>query len=106
MKFYCDLCGIKFESKSGNTKYCPECRKRRKEKPMVECQACGKVFLKTNNNMKYCPQCRAKGNSKKKSVKKSVPRLTLAQVCREARAAGLSYGQYVVRMEQISGIRR
>ena len=68
MKFYCDLCGIKFESKSGNTKYCPECRKRRKEKPMVECQECGKVFRKTSGNVRYCPECRAK-RAEHKSVK-------------------------------------
>ena len=106
MKFYCDLCGIKFESKSGNTKYCPECREKRKEKPLAECQECGRIFRKGHRNMKYCPECRANWGRKKKPAKKRAPVLTLAQVCKLAREAGLSYGQYVARMEQISGIRR
>ena len=137
MKFYCDICGVEFNSKSGKAKYCPqcrakraehkfvkcdicgkvfvkknrslycpECRAKRKEKPMVECQECGKIFRKTSGNVSYCPDCRANWNRKKEPAKKRAPVLNLAQVCELAREAGLSYGQYVVRMEQISGIRR
>ena len=84
MKFYCDLCGIKFESKSGNTKYCPECRK-------------GVKYKKPAADKK--PKMRSK-------TKRQPTSMGIAEVCRLARENGLSYGQYVVRMEQISGIRR
>ena len=101
----CEMCGKVFVKKNRSL-YCPECRKRRKEKPMVECQECGKFFKKTSGNVSYCPECRANWRRKKEPAKKRAPVLTLAQVCELAREAGLSYGQYVVRMEQISGIRR
>lgn len=27
MIFYCDLCGVEFDAKTGNARYCPECCK-------------------------------------------------------------------------------
>lgn len=84
MKFYCDMCGREFDAKTWTAKYCPECRK-------------GVKYKKPAADKK--PKMRSK-------TKRQPTSMGIAEVCRLARENGLSYGQYVVRMEQISGIRR
>ena len=59
-------------------------------KKIVKCNKCGVDFIREYNAQKYCPTCRSLRAALKNQPKKSIGRLH-----EEARAAGMSYGQYV-----------
>ena len=76
-----------------------------KERKSLEavCQRCGRSFEKTHGSQRYCPLCRRPGSAKyKRSAPKKARLLdwhdlrgkSLARVDAEAKAFGLSYGQY------------
>lgn len=81
MTFYCCMCGNQFNSRAGNAKYCPKCRQCVKHK--------GKPYIPS-----------AKLRPRPKPARQQ---LSISQVCRLAREAGLSYGQYVARLEGVEG---
>lgn len=66
------------------------------------CAFCGSVFYSTTG-AKYCSKdCRLMANGRKKNGKKvrgrgDKPSMSLAEVNKLARAAGLSYGKYLAR---------
>lgn len=75
---------------------------------MVEviCDICGRTFLAGNRSALYCgPECRRavkrkrywEQRPKKKGPEESFrgPKKSLSEVAREARAAGMDYGDYV-----------
>lgn len=73
------------------------------------CQFCGKSFFAKTNGRKYCcRECMKKSWAKEKEAKaaeetavrktKKREKMTLAEVCRAASEAGMSYGQYVSTM--------
>lgn len=70
------------------------------------CQECGALFFSTANAQKFCShKCAAKqkGKTDKKEIKvevhpsRVVPKLSIAEVVRRARAEGMSYGKYVAK---------
>ena len=86
-------------------------------KPKI-CAFCGKIFIPTSRPQKYCDaKCRTgKDQSEKKSIRneynksieasfeidpyipKENPNEDLVRIAAEARKAGMSYGQYVLRL--------
>ena len=65
-------------------------------KKQIVCKLCGVEFERESNAQKYCPVCAGKRrvysvNENKKSI---------GNINEEARAAGMSYGQYVASMQQ------
>lgn len=82
-----------------------------------KCAICGTFFIAQRSNAKYCSElCALNGREevrkkreraaaerkKEETKKKKVKRETIAEVAVAARAAGLTYGQYVAKrmMEQ------
>lgn len=70
------------------------------------CPICGKRFRTDKDLTKYCSrECyrvsvnRRKGIAKEKKVEAEKNHNQLFQLAKEAQVAGLSYGQYVARME-------
>lgn len=69
---------------------------------LVDCQICGEPF-QTSGPGKYCEGCR--GEARKRRERKALKSCTQAlrlvvDKNNEARAAGLSYGQYVALTEK------
>lgn len=95
----CARCGKAFQKTNGNMRYCPQCREKKRTRKIAECEECGRSFTKANGNMHYCPQCKEKRSLKKQPAKKRAPALTLAQICKAAREAGMTYGKYVAMIE-------
>lgn len=68
---------------------------------MTSCPYCGKKFQKSAPNKVYCSdRCgsryRAQGESKEAAEREArKPAESLVEVARKARAAGLTYGQYM-----------
>lgn len=58
------------------------------------CKKCGAEFTAEHNAQKYCPECRRRAAAKRGAKKQSLSSLNEA-----ARAAGMSYGQYVASMQ-------
>lgn len=102
----CAICGKKFIG-GNSAKYCSkECRiemgyRRIKERrPKVfTCEYCGMMFHGDRRN-KYCSvECRRKadgGRNVKRKKKKT--EMSIDQVAKLAREAGLTYGVYVAKM--------
>lgn len=85
------------------------------------CEFCGKDFVTDRANRKYCPECsyevtkaQTKASAKRcreriKEQKKEEERLaekkpvseSIEEIQRRARAAGMSYGQYVLMMGKV-----
>lgn len=74
----------------------------------IKCRICGKTFIAKRAGTKYCSkECFRKGQAEwariareKSKVDKSPRNVTLANLANEATKAGLSYGQYVLKMEE------
>jgi len=74
-----------------------------KDLQYIDCAICGRRVVKTSPNRKYCRSCAEKAKRGGKKRKLSTARLlswrdlrgkSLARVDAEAKAFGLSYGQY------------
>lgn len=87
-------------------KICNECKEKReqeKKKSQDEiqtgtCDLCGRSYVKKSGHSKYCPDCRLEVNGKKREEvpkKPQQPKTPLWKVVAEAKAHGMSYGQYV-----------
>ena len=99
-RFRCD-CGNEFEATFSDLKNKLHCGCALKPKP---CVICGKIFQPKKSTSVYCSrECGRKWNAKcskrwrenegkQKSEKKKKPSLT--KTIRDARKAGMSYGQY------------
>ena len=104
----CPFCQVEFVPENAS-KYCSDrCRrgmyaKQRREQQNsreFKCAFCGDGFF-SERKRKYCSvECKLKsygrGPSKTKPRKK--PNLSLAQVALLSRQAGMSYGEYVMKM--------
>lgn len=126
----CARCGAVTERRGTHQRYCLECsivanresgrRSKRKRQQLnrktVICPYCGLEFVQTHGSQKYCSDICAYEAKKERTldrywdqqperkpehVKKTRKRkLTLQQVAALAKAAGMTYGQYVANMEQ------
>lgn len=79
---------------------------------MMICQECGAVIPQTDKRRRYCDSCvhthklaaakrRAEEHkAKKESVQPKPVVKSIAEIQREARAAGMSYGQYVASLRR------
>ena len=102
-KLICPRCGKEFETESNAQKYCSaKCRRaaNRKPKPKkvekYKCNWCGKEFLSARRK-KYCrKECMLYANSRLK-VRETKPKkvMSIEEVAKLSREAGLTYGQYV-----------
>ena len=123
----CKCCGKTFERLHASQKYCsPECcsivnldrskknwAKNFKPKEVERvCVYCGKTFINVGHKRKYCSQeCsdvmkktqtkEAQNNAKRKPRKKST---SLRDMAKEAREHGMTYGQYVAKIEMQKGV--
>lgn len=69
------------------------------------CSVCGKAFQTAGRYAKFCPECRVERDrelAQERKTKKAMreikrPSVSLSEANRAAKAAGLSYGQWVVR---------
>lgn len=76
-----------------------------KEGREVSCRQCGEGYIAYHPSAKFCPDCRAarkKGQDcsrvrEQRRKKGARPALSLSEACRAARAAGLTYGQWVMK---------
>lgn len=115
----CKRCGKPFESISGTKLYCSvECsiatdreRVKIKHKEQIEqsCECCGKTFLKTRYSKRiYCTdKCRRDMlKSLGEPVRKKVVHKTksIAEMQREAREHGMSYGVYDAYLRMQKGV--
>ena len=81
---------------------------RKDNREVKKCVVCGKHFISTNSKVVCCSQeCQKKRNkqlqneARRKYVSQKEPKKktkTLAELSVEARAAGMTYGQYVAKM--------
>ena len=79
----CVNCGrtVEVSARASMTKYCPKCAKATaRERNRTSCQ-------------KYLARKRLEATKQRK------PQKSVAQIAEEARSAGMSYGQYVAKME-------
>lgn len=73
----------------------------------LKCPECGALFFRGSNAQKFCSsECTEKHQQKLKKEKeikvevhpsRVIPRLSISEVVRRARAEGLSYGKYVAK---------
>lgn len=107
----CPVCGKEFSPATGNQHYCTKdcaaaARRAYRSRPAVElvCPVCGKSFVKHHGQQKYCtPECRER--NEKGDFYLDMPQRVykspggnqggIAAVAAQARAAGMTYGQYV-----------
>ena len=121
MNLTCRRCGKPFEGK-GNRRYCSdECAEAAlKEKKAQyqkeyhrrlkdgsenkrECKCCKKIFPAVRAQL-YCDECRATDGMTLREIKKRKkpipkPKMSLVEVAKAAKAAGMTYGEYVTKME-------
>ena len=100
----CKCCGKEFIRQTNAQKHCSEkCRRKANlPKKILEeqtCQWCGKKFFYVRKK-KFCSvECREKSQGKRsRKIETVIPSMTLQQVAKASREAGLSYGQYVMKM--------
>ena len=111
----CKYCGKTFEPKIGTKLYCSqECsnmankervKSKVNEKIEKACECCGSTFLKTRYSKKiYCTdKCR---REMQKALREAEPKKvvnkakSLAELQREARMRGMSYGMYMASMQK------
>ena len=79
------------------------------ERIEASCQECGLIFVKQRNNQRYCcEECKIAGRRRKSReywrahyAREGQPQkkkaLSLAEVNEKARAAGMTYGQYMAK---------
>lgn len=107
----CPVCGDEFAPATSNQRYCTKdcaaaARRAYARRPAVElvCPVCGKSFVKHHGQQKYCtPECRER--NEKGDFYLDMPQRVykspggnqggIAAVAAQARAAGMTYGQYV-----------
>ena len=109
----CKICGNEFETNNSKKVYCTwqcsrEAARIRAREYMREyqkkhdypdrCLQCGKVFRASRNTLYCSPECKRAALTKQVQETKK-PVMTLSQVARAAREAGMSYGEYVRQME-------
>lgn len=101
----CKNCGKEFNAKNSQQLYCGSyCQRaaaygRHKiKKPEVKaiCPICGNTYIKLTGRQKYCSvECREKSMRKGQSYEQKPKRLDrISRLVAEARAAGMTYGQY------------
>lgn len=95
----CPHCRKQFVRSCNSQKYCSEkCRTaaiEKRKKSIAKCAFCGKKFEITKIR-KYCSdECKAKAESRPDCFKRHKPRLSIDEVARLSRKAGMSYGKYV-----------
>ena len=111
MMIECKYCGKSFEPRKNSSKYCSRecvCNARKGvnfNKPRErKCAYCGTMFLAGIHNKTYCSKkCYADINRKNKTKpkeKKNVKIKSIAEMQREARMRGMSYGLYVAQMQK------
>ena len=102
----CKCCGKEFITEKNAQQHCSvKCRrkynsKKKAFKKVLTCSWCG-VSFEADRKRKYCSdKCRAIVNNrtKPKIIPKTTPKLSLEQIAKASREAGLSYGQYVMKM--------
>ena len=87
----CEVCGAEYQSVYTNTKYCPDCRievKREQDRQHEKRRV--RDWRKSIGYHKSAKQTN-------KSVKKAG--CTVEEIVRRATAAGMTYGEYVAKME-------
>lgn len=99
----CPQCGKEFERQYNAQRYCSaKCRRKANGKSKVKkvqkykCSWCGKEFLSARRKKYCCKECMLFANSRLK-VRETKPKkvLSIEEVAKLSREAGLSYGQYV-----------
>ena len=100
----CPHCKKEFEIYNNAQKYCSEsCRIQAlvlRKKKYGKCAFCGKK-IEISELGKFCSkECIDKANAVPKRIRRKKPRISLEEVARLSREAGLSYGKYV----QLHGI--
>ena len=73
-----------------------------------ECKWCGREFKPFQAQKYCCPDCREAATGAPmagtvKNKKRTKPKMSLAQVAKAAAAAGMTYGEYVRKMEVAGG---
>lgn len=107
-KLICPVCQEEFVTDRNAQVYCSarcrrrmEAKKKRDSKPTIRtftCDWCGKEFL-SDRRKKYCSkECRFRANGRGPKKKKVPPKMSLEEIARASREAGLTYGQYVAKM--------
>lgn len=83
---------------------------------IIKCKTCGCDVVAKSNHKRYCEQClkdkekayrqsygkqwkSVEKQAKKKLIKPSKPKLSIYEVANLASKAGMSYGQYVSKLE-------
>ena len=95
----CPHCKKEFERTNNAQKYCSEsCRIQAiilRKKRFGKCAFCGKK-TEFSEFGKYCSEeCRQKAVSMPRRIRMRKPRISLEEVARLSREAGLTYGRYV-----------
>ena len=101
---FCDLCGLKYIPSERTRFFCAECL----EITSISCKWCGKTITR-HGNTNYCSsKCRllAQAEKKRNSTKSAKKRIaeekrknSLSEVAKRARECGLTYGQYMAKIE-------
>ena len=99
----CKCCGKSFTTNSNARMYCnSQCAKAKKVKQPIlwsyTCNWCGLKF-KAERKRKYCTEdCRERSYGRRKGrTHTEQPDLSIAEINRLAKEAGLSYGKYCVK---------
>ena len=113
MMIECKYCGKEFKPIKKTRKYCSrECACNARlgvnfNKPRErKCAYCGEMFMAGIHNKTYCsPKCREDmlkhdRPKKKQSANAKIEIKSIAEMQREARMHGMSYGQYVAQMQK------
>lgn len=100
----CPHCKKEFLRENNAQKYCSEkCRLQAlvlRKKLNVKCSFCGRK-IETEEFGKYCSEeCMTKALAMPRRIRRRNPKISLDEVARLSREAGLSYGKYV----QLHGI--
>jgi len=100
----CPHCKKEFLKESNAQKYCSEnCRIQAiilRKRLQHKCSFCGKK-IENDDFGKYCSkECMEKSTSLPRRIRRRKPKISLDEVARLSREAGLSYGKYV----QLHGI--
>ena len=86
----CEVCGAEYQSSYTNTKYCPDCRIEVKREPDRQHE---KRRVRDWQNSGYHIIAKQTDKSAKKAG------CTVEEIVRRATAVGMTYGEYVAKME-------
>lgn len=111
----CPTCGKEFTTDKNAKKFCSDvCRYRSyavSRSPKARCPICGRTFTLSKVRLEYCSvACRDKAHrqelQKQYAVRPAIERrkriktsLSLTEIAKLAREAGMTYGEYVARCE-------